>query len=1156
VNAEHHNRVLQAATKRANALEGKLARIIEPILAEVGVTAARNFKKYATNHLTAAAREADELAVARIGMDAYREMLPSLVLTADAGTHATNSTMIALKPRPEEAEALAATIEDGVAPENLHVTLAYLGGYDGDLDALRRVLQPLADIHAPLEGEVGGVGAFSDSGKGHPMILLPDVPGLVELRVAITEALIVADIEYGRNHGYTPHVTLSYEKGLDAIPTGFGAELHFDAIMIVRGDTETVTLPLLGDRPLTAAASTAQSAQAEATEAAAAALQSAMDAHEKALKMLKEAEKTGDAHKIEAAAAEAERTRDALDRQLQGVKQPATSPVAPVATSAPTPSPPSAKSTPSQVGDQARQNAAQIAQQRIVDALNAELANPTPAPGVIQRIAQMLGVDESVVAETAQQNGLDDNIAEVERRAKLRSVLPYESYRGWSPPAIHEVIDSGKLTDSLRTKTDPVRQAVVKTTMLPTLDQIGLSFDVTNPLIDRVLAQSGSQIAGIADQTQANVQKIIDQSYEKGLSIPDTAKAIRVGMAEASPARATLIARTELAGATNGASLAVTQIAQDATGTKYRKVWQTAPGAEYPRHDTYPDLDHQTIDDLQAPFTVGDSQLMFPGDPDGPPEEVCNCRCVTSFTPIGSGRFTGAMRREFEGELLRLTSAGGRDLSVSANHPILTRRGWVAAGLLKEGDDLICRISGDRLAARPDVDDVPTEAHERFAALKLASPRVERVAKERVNFHGDVPVGEIEVVTTDDLLFLRPETPYEEQLGKLALALAHREMSLASSAATFDGIKEAQPVRLTASSRSNVMTFEDLRDGSSPDSVVLTQRENASPLAVSSQHVGGNTGVATIEREAVSVRVTASDPALLQATPDGHSADARLARDLLAGFPGIVETDPLVNIVRFSFRGHLYNFSSPTGTFEAAEILVANCALFYEDASGNQTEGGDAESGVVTPDQITSTDGGGSGTSAEGGGALPNQGQSLVTNSPQSLTSADMSFGQNGADALAKDGGFSFNLNGQPASTDRYISALPDHERILGPDENAANALAQYHSDKTPIVSANDGAFLGGWKDPADGKVYLDVSTSFPDREAALRFAGGSNQIAIWDAKLNKDIKVPDRYKTSATAAADSGGSSWRDLSYEKIVERMRTMYANVKLRPSRRSLR
>ena len=431
-----HNTILVRGYKRADELELRLARVLEPILARAGNEAARRFRAMATDHLTASA--------------------PGV---------ASTSTMIALYPRPEEARALEHA--PGEEAENLHVTLAYLGDTEGPLPDLIRELQAVAANHGPLEGEVGGIGAFADGGDGHPGILLPDVPGLGELRLAVCEAVLDAGEEYARNHGFLPHLTVAYNDDL-TFPSrdSYGAPLHFDHLVLVRGDVKLAEIPLVGPRPLTASA-------------------------------------------------------------------------------------------------------------------------------------------------------------------------------GWTPPAGDELVDVKGLVATLHTKTDPIRQALVESVMKPTLAGAGISFDVTNPLTAKVLAQSGSQIVGIAETTQLNVMRTIREGYEQGLSIPDTAKAIQAGMREAAFTRATLIARTEMVGAVNGGSLAAARIYQDATGGQaLYKEWMTAPGALYPRHEDYDGLDGQTVH-MDDTFEVGDDQLEYPGDPAGSPEEVCNCRCTMVYTDTPGGEEGG-----------------------------------------------------------------------------------------------------------------------------------------------------------------------------------------------------------------------------------------------------------------------------------------------------------------------------------------------------------------------------------------------------------------------------------------------------------------------------------------------------------------------------------
>lgn len=197
----------------------------------------------------------------------------------------------------------------------------------------------------------------------------------------------------------------------------------------------------------------------------------------------------------------------------------------------------------------------------------------------------------------------------------------------WQEPHPDDLVDIEALAAKLRTKSDPIRRSAIKdygAELEAAAAEAGIriNWDLTNPLVGQVLAGAGQHVTAIADTTRLNVMRSIQTAYEQGLSIPDTAKLIREGMAAAAPARGRLIARTELAAVANGGSLAATKIVADETGDTYYKRWLTAPGARYPRHEDYEGLDEQTVA-LDETFEVGDAQLLFPGDPDGPPEEIC-----------------------------------------------------------------------------------------------------------------------------------------------------------------------------------------------------------------------------------------------------------------------------------------------------------------------------------------------------------------------------------------------------------------------------------------------------------------------------------------------------------------------------------------------------
>ena len=95
--------------------------------------------------------------------------------------------------------------------------------------------------------------------------------------------------------------------------------------------------------------------------------------------------------------------------------------------------------------------------------------------------------------------------------------------------------------------------------------------------------------------------------------------------------RAEVIARTEALRAVNsGLTDSFRQFTADGVipeGEVEREWMATFDGRTRPTHQAA----HGQTTGLNTPFIVGGYALMFPGDPDGPPQETIQCRCTTAI---------------------------------------------------------------------------------------------------------------------------------------------------------------------------------------------------------------------------------------------------------------------------------------------------------------------------------------------------------------------------------------------------------------------------------------------------------------------------------------------------------------------------------------------
>ena len=75
----------------------------------------------------------------------------------------------------------------------------------------------------------------------------------------------------------------------------------------------------------------------------------------------------------------------------------------------------------------------------------------------------------------------------------------------------------------------------------------------------------------------------------------------------------------------------VMENAEQELGVKMTKNWVATEDDR--TRETHAAADGQTVK-LDADFEVGDAELEFPSDPNGPPEEVINCRCAVTYDMI------------------------------------------------------------------------------------------------------------------------------------------------------------------------------------------------------------------------------------------------------------------------------------------------------------------------------------------------------------------------------------------------------------------------------------------------------------------------------------------------------------------------------------------
>jgi len=124
--------------------------------------------------------------------------------------------------------------------------------------------------------------------------------------------------------------------------------------------------------------------------------------------------------------------------------------------------------------------------------------------------------------------------------------------------------------------------------------------------------------------------------------------------------------------------------------------------------------------------------------------------CVVGDTEVSGIGVSHVAKRLYRGDLVTLRTIGGRIVTVTANHPILTRRGWVPARLVNEGDDLVQYIGDIELTAPsdrvvPHVQNVPAAIQNTFDTLNYGGASVGMMSRS-MHLNHEWRDGDIDVI--------------------------------------------------------------------------------------------------------------------------------------------------------------------------------------------------------------------------------------------------------------------------------------------------------------------------------------------------------------------------------------------------------------------------
>lgn len=334
----------------------------------------------------------------------------------------------------------------------------------------------------------------------------------------------------------------------------------------------------------------------------------------------------------------------------------------------------------------------------------------------------------------------------------------------------------------------------------------------------------------------------------------------------------------------------------------------------------------------------------------GPPLHP-NC-LLPDAQVVGVGEIAGASKAFYRGTVVEVVLANGRVLSCTENHPILTPQGWVKAGMLHEGVNVLC--SADRNGSAsfgPNDHNVPPTIEQAFCSLEESGAMMpRRVPVSTEDFDGDARMfdGKVDVVYSDSFLRSRANRKFQKVVGEHRLQgglamlqslirLGSTDLFLRRMHAILGCLMGGQdlllpcmrghatPVKFPSFAHAahwNATITKGSRYSRSRHAKLFTERVSRFTSNISRDQFLGNVS----SRPSTPVQSTGIESGAIHFRVQGRGGNRERFRDFCNRLSSQLSVSHVVQVNHRGYAGHVYDLHCPEyNLFAANGIIVANC---------------------------------------------------------------------------------------------------------------------------------------------------------------------------------------------------------------------------------------